>query len=267
MPALPGIMSVTIAWSAYAGAQAYVLGVNEGQSRAAGPQFVQETYYPGDPNYNSASRVLIGMRDCQWYYYEVVAVSSTGQFILLESGTFLTVRPARNLSALITDSIRLSWSAPCGSLHQEQWVDIGHSPGSNDVAAFKVSNSATNFTVPMSLPAGTYYFRVNNRYGYTWFPSEDKQFTIAAPTRKLVVSVSPAGAGTTSPSGTTTWNLNTPVTVTATPNTGYKFGSWSGSATGVDPIITIVMDSDKSLVANFAVMPQRVPATNLVCSS
>lgn len=45
----------------------------------------------------------------------------------------------------------------------------------------------------------------------------------------------------------------TVVTLTArTPiNSNYRFGSWSGDATGTNPTITVTMDSNKSIVANF----------------
>lgn len=41
------------------------------------------------------------------------------------------------------------------------------------------------------------------------------------------------------------------VTVTASPASGYTFDYWEGSASGTSPTVTITMDSDKSLTANF----------------
>jgi len=41
------------------------------------------------------------------------------------------------------------------------------------------------------------------------------------------------------------------VTLTATPNTGYSFASWSGDASGTNPSATVTMDSNKSATANF----------------
>ncbi|MBN2650074.1 MAG: Ig-like domain-containing protein, partial [Prolixibacteraceae bacterium] len=43
----------------------------------------------------------------------------------------------------------------------------------------------------------------------------------------------------------------TVVQVTATPNTGYSFAGWSGDATGTANPLSITMNSDKNLVANF----------------
>jgi len=41
------------------------------------------------------------------------------------------------------------------------------------------------------------------------------------------------------------------VAITAIPNDGYRFSEWSGDASGSDNPITITMDSDKSITANF----------------
>jgi uncharacterized repeat protein (TIGR02543 family) len=72
----------------------------------------------------------------------------------------------------------------------------------------------------------------------------------------LTVSVSPSGAGSV------TWNPNQPtyvygdvVTLTATENPGYRFGSWSGAASGTTNPITITMDGIKTVRANFTATP------------
>ena len=45
------------------------------------------------------------------------------------------------------------------------------------------------------------------------------------------------------------------VTLTATPNSGWTFSSWSGDATGSANPITIIMNSNKSVTANFTSTP------------
>ena len=45
----------------------------------------------------------------------------------------------------------------------------------------------------------------------------------------------------------------TTVTLTATPDPGWRFSGWSGDATGADPSVTVVMDGDKSVTATFCV--------------
>jgi uncharacterized repeat protein (TIGR01451 family) len=75
-------------------------------------------------------------------------------------------------------------------------------------------------------------------------------FTQTQTTYNLTVLVDPAGAGTTSPSGTTSYVEGTEVTVTATENPGYQFDSWSGACSG-DGACVVTMDADKTVTANF----------------
>ena len=73
----------------------------------------------------------------------------------------------------------------------------------------------------------------------------------------LNVSVSPNGAGIVSlnPSGGV-YNSGTSVTLTATPSSGFQFAKWSGDASGTNPSIMIAMDSNKEVVANFALITE-----------
>ncbi|MBZ9786404.1 ice-binding family protein [Psychroflexus sp. CAK57W] len=52
-----------------------------------------------------------------------------------------------------------------------------------------------------------------------------------------------------------TYSHNSEVILTANPDTGYEFSSWSGDATGTDNPLTLVMDSNKSVTANFTLIP------------
>jgi len=72
----------------------------------------------------------------------------------------------------------------------------------------------------------------------------------AAGTYTLAASISPSGAGSVSPSGGE-YESGVQVTLTASPASGYTFDHWSGGASGTASTITITMDSDKSLIANF----------------
>jgi xyloglucan-specific exo-beta-1,4-glucanase len=72
-------------------------------------------------------------------------------------------------------------------------------------------------------------------------------------TYRLSTLVSPFGSGTvtlSSPGGTYVSGTN--VTLVATAAYGYRFGWWSGDASGTNPVVTITMNSDKYVTANFA---------------
>jgi uncharacterized repeat protein (TIGR02543 family) len=66
------------------------------------------------------------------------------------------------------------------------------------------------------------------------------------------LTITAGSGGTTNPSaGTYTYDEGVEVTVTATPNSGYIFVGWSGDVTSTANPITITMDSNKSITANF----------------
>lgn len=66
------------------------------------------------------------------------------------------------------------------------------------------------------------------------------------------LALSTSSGGTTDPApGIYTYNGGAYVTLEALPSSGYSFNGWSGDATGTFSSIEIVMDSDKSITANF----------------
>jgi len=68
----------------------------------------------------------------------------------------------------------------------------------------------------------------------------------------LTTSVSPAGAGTVSPSGSNDYNPGTVVTLNATAASGYSFANWTGDvANASSATTTVTMNADKSVTANF----------------
>jgi uncharacterized repeat protein (TIGR02543 family) len=52
-----------------------------------------------------------------------------------------------------------------------------------------------------------------------------------------------------------TYNSGASVSLTATPNNGYVFSSWSGDATGSANPLTVLMTSNKNITANFTLIP------------
>jgi len=71
-------------------------------------------------------------------------------------------------------------------------------------------------------------------------------------TYTLTVNASPSDGGTVSRSpNQTEYNHGASVTVTATAANGYEFTGWSGAATGTTNPVTITMNENKTLTANF----------------
>ncbi len=78
------------------------------------------------------------------------------------------------------------------------------------------------------------------------------------PIYSLFTLVSPQGSGSISPSNGT-YNSEDVVTLTAVPSSGYQFNSWSSDVSGTSPTITINMNSNKSMTANFQVLVEKSP--------
>jgi len=70
----------------------------------------------------------------------------------------------------------------------------------------------------------------------------------------LTATANPANGGSVSPASGT-YLAGSQIQVTATPNASYTFANWSGNASGTNPTVTLTMDSDKSITANFTYVP------------
>ncbi len=67
----------------------------------------------------------------------------------------------------------------------------------------------------------------------------------------LTLSSNPAAGGTSNGAGT--YTAGSSVIVTASPNTGYAFTSWTGDATGTTNPLTVTMNANKNIIANFTI--------------
>lgn len=108
----------------------------------------------------------------------------------------------------------------------------------------------------LSLPSGDYKWRVMDygTYGYG-LNSAFKNFTLSGVAcYTLTTNVNPAASGNvtvpaqTCPGGYTAGSV---IQLTAAPNTGYLFNNWSGDASGTTNPVSITMNSNKSVTANF----------------
>ena len=65
------------------------------------------------------------------------------------------------------------------------------------------------------------------------------------------LTVTAGDGGTVSQTGGS-YDEGTSVSITATPSTGYDFSGWTGSETSSSPTISVVMNSNKNITANFS---------------
>lgn len=124
------------------------------------------------------------------------------------------------------------------------------------------SQHTISTTTPQNAPGTVYQFT-------QWLPDNGAiSHTVTAPATnatytavfsvhyQLTTNVSPSGAGTASPSAGPYYAPGTVVNVTATPNAGYSFQSWSGPVANANSAATTVtMNGPVSLTASFTEGP------------
>ena len=92
-------------------------------------------------------------------------------------------------------------------------------------------------------------------------------FAVTPAEASLTVAVSPVGAGEATPSGTNTFKTAEPITITATPNTGFYFLGWTYSSGAVtvanclSPTTTATLYDNATITANFAAIQQETNLT------
>ena len=66
----------------------------------------------------------------------------------------------------------------------------------------------------------------------------------------LTVNINPSGAGVVNPNGGTV-NAGDQITLTQAPNSNFFFKDWTGAASGNSDSVTIIMDTNKTVTANY----------------
>ncbi len=187
----------------------------------------------------------------------VVSGSSTGNINLSISLSAPTQAPVIISPVHKTASTLpvFSWTAVTSATTYELKVD---DLTGGEVDVIKVTNlTATTYTAASPLSVDHSYQvqvrGVNARGAGPW--SAVTQFAQLQPvTYRLTLDVQPAGMGSISadPAGGT-YDTGTSVTLRAQGAAGWTFEGWSGDLNPADPPVkTILMDSDKTVTANFA---------------
>ncbi len=125
-------------------------------------------------------------------------------------------------------------------------------------------NHTVNASIAQGSPAGTRYIF------QSWSDSGAAQHTVTTPAAgftanfttqyQLTTSANPAAGGTVNPASNW-YDLGTPATVTANPNSGYLFTGFSGSTTSTANPFTFTINGPNNLIAGFSVAPPTVSIT------
>jgi len=154
-----------------------------------------------------------------------IATSPTGRQVVVD-GTSYTA--PQNFTWVVSSSHSLSVSSPQNGTTGTRYAYSSWSDGGGQTHNVTVPSAATTYTASFA----TQY--------------------------SLTTSVGASGGGTVNPSGETWYNSGTNPQVTATPNAGYSFSSWSGDASGSTNPLTVTMNARKSVTANFTAVPETV---------
>ena len=149
---------------------------------------------------------------------------------------------AENLTIINSGDGTLTWSASV----DQSWVQLSSSSGT---APSNISVSAN----PTGLSIGQYMGNITvTANGAIDSPQTIQVLLQIAGDYTLTISVSPSVAGNVGINpARNSYSVGTEVTLTATPVPGYAFTSWSGDASGSTNPLTIVMDTNKNITANF----------------
>jgi len=168
-------------------------------------------------------------------------------------GAFWHVSPANGATGQST-SPTLSWSASSGAASYEYCIDLSNNNVCN--ASWVATGSAASVALS-GLVANTPYFwqvRAINGAGTRYAESDPEAywtFTPSAETFTITLASTPIAGGTTTGAGT--FAGGTMRTVTATPNSGYGFRSWTegSDVVSLSTSYSFALTRHRNLVANF----------------
>jgi uncharacterized repeat protein (TIGR02543 family) len=149
--------------------------------------------------------------------------------------------------------------AGCGSTTFELEIEANPKDGGSVSPKGAIKYKAgTEITVTATANEG---YRFTGWSGASTFSDESVTVTINSNqtlvanfekiTFELEIETNPKDGGSVSHEGTVKYDMGTEVEVTATANEGYRFAGWSGASTSSDESVTVTINSNQTLVANF----------------
>ncbi len=181
---------------------------------------------------------------------DIPSISSISPDQVLNGGTSATI----TVEVVSTGRITRVWAV----VHSPEFTSTPDNP-ITDLPTFDLTWNDQNQRYE-----GTYNgFTVMGTYTVTVYAMNENMIISLPKTTKieqvlpnqyvLTVTISPsnsAGSVTKNPDKSTYGNGDT-VTLTATPNAGYTFSNWTGDASGSTNPITLTMNGNKTVIANF----------------
>lgn len=151
-------------------------------------------------------------------------------------------------TAVNCTSANLTWAD--NSNNETGFNILKSSDGVNYTLAQTVGANINSYSFTNLTASTTYTFKVNaiNAVGTSANATSNTITTVACPVNYTLSAT--ATNGTVTPNSGS-YLQGTNVTLTATPNAGYQFSSWSGDVVSTTNPLSVTMNSNKNIVANF----------------
>jgi len=107
---------------------------------------------------------------------------------------------------------------------------------------------------------------VSSNANYAFTATSNRALVANFTINTFALTISATNGSVTKVPNQTTFNYGASVLLTAVPNSGYSFTGWSGDATGTSNSLTIVMNSNKNITANFALTPPNTFTLNVTAT-
>lgn len=182
------------------------------------------------------------------FWVRAVAVDASG--LTAESRASIEVTKASQPAPSVSADPPIAWvgqsvalSATAGATGNYSWSGAA-------------SGSASSLSVSFA-SAGTYTVSVIDTGNATFMasPPATTTVTVNAPFYTLATASSAGGTVT----GAGSYAPNSVAWATALPDSGYRFSGWSGDASGADPVVSLTMTANRSVVATFSTLvPQTI---------
>ncbi|TFF40991.1 DUF3494 domain-containing protein [Mucilaginibacter psychrotolerans] len=180
----------------------------------------------------------------------VVSTSSSYQFTMAGNKTlvanFMLIPPAQFAIVLSSLPVAGGTTNGSGAFNAGSTVTVSANPNNG----YTFVNWTDNGNVASTSSSYQFVLTANRTLIAHFLAIPASQFA-------LVLNSSPAAGGSTTGSGA--YNSGTNVSVTATANPGYSFTSWSGDASGSNNPLTVTMNANKNITANFAPIVVIIP--------
>lgn len=223
--------------------------LNLSSSPSAGGTTTGSGSFPAGSNVTATASANAGYTFVNWTDNGVV-VSSSSSYPFIMTGNRTLVANFRLIPASQFAVILSSNPVAGGTTDGEGAYNAGSS-----VTISAVANSAYTFTSWTEKATGAV---VSSSANYTFALNANRTLVANFAIKTYSLNVTAVNGTVAKNPNQTSYNHGTSVQLTATPNSGYVFSSWSGDATGNNNPLTVNMTSDKNITANFTPAPVAV---------